>query len=470
MCYKLPGPRCNSDVSKSIAIHQNLLDEATARYDQIKADIAAKKAGERVYDENGKSRTFQGLKSEGERVGEQIAAQEQIIKDLHESKKLTPQGIKELQELANDPTLTVIQRAKYQVELNKAVAERKEKIAATVASVAGSDRLKAVMKEDGFDTATIAECNPDVGNTKYPRTPKEYKRRISNATNSIAKLEEEGQTALRNAVTVAEKEEVKAKYAGLIAEKNIERLEAERGYYSTAQGLKELKAEAEDRSVKMTVVERSRRHAAYEGAKKRHDAEQNDVRLRKMRRRNILRAYAAAGKDPKAALASFKQTEVSPVSKRKVVPAGLRKEVGKVSKITEADSIAIEAAYRASGYTSRNAFNNDIIMRNPTELFRDKTIAALNAESEQFTDGGAHRQPTASVGLRNDSLFVTVSHIDAKVLSQRAESFHMTVSSYMRAMATGIDPRQIQNDRSELTNNTKTAKMEHMMGEIKHVA
>jgi hypothetical protein len=453
-----------------MAIHQRLLDEATERYDQIKAMVAAKKEGEVVLDENGKSRTFQGLKSEGDRMGEQIAAQEAILKDLEESKKLTPQGIKELEALATDPTLTVNQRAKYQVELDKAIAERKEKIAATVSSIAGSERLKAVMKEDGFDAATIAECNPDVGNAKYSRTPKEYKRRIANAINSIAALEAEGQAELRKAPTVAEKEAVKATYAGRIAEKNIERLEAERGYYSTAPGLKELKADAEDRSVRMSVVERARRYAAYEGAKKRHDAEQNDIRLRKMRRRNILRAYAEAGKDPKAALESFKQTEVSPVSKRKVVPAGLRKEIGKVSKITEADSVAIETAYRASGYTSRNAFNNDIIMRNPTELFQDKTIASLNAESEQFTDGGAHRQPTATVGLRNDSLFVTISRIDAKVLDQRAKSFHMTTSSYMRAMATGIDPRQIQNDRSELTNDTKTAKMEKMMGEIKHVA
>jgi hypothetical protein len=443
------------------------------RYDFVKSLVEDRKNGIVPIDSNGRMRQARSLQNEGKRLAARIAKSEETIATLQDESKLTPQGIQRLQERANDAELSIQERAKAQAELDAAVAERRRIIAENLQGRDSSTLLSSQMKDDGFDPATIEECNPQIGNTKYPRTPKEYKRRIQNTTNAIHAAEAEAQVEVRKASTVDEKNAVKADYANKVASLVLELREAERGYYSTAQGLKELKAEVDDRSVKMTVMDRARLRRRYEAALARHDAEQNDVRLRKARRRNILRAYKEAGKDPKHALAALtkgSKTAVGGSVSRSRVPTELRYTVVRKAMLTANEDTRTYDRFRESGATSYAAWKREQIMASPTALFRDKTIAELNATAERFTDGGWHRQRTTTDGLRDVAVETALNGVEARVLKQRAESFHMTVSSYQRCMLLNIDPRRIQNDRSDLTNDTKTAMMESMMGEIRHTA
>lgn len=434
-------------------------------YSQIRADLAevneaykASKAGEVIFDADGTRRTTFGLGNEAKRLVDRAARYESQLRELDSAWALTETGIKEYQDKASDRTLPINERAAWAAKATRAEAHRNATIEAAQQEALRARNVRLIMEQDGFDPATIAECNPSVNALTYPRTPKEYKKRITTAEANIEKLKKRWEQAVKDA-PMADKGNVAASYSRKIADEQMAIAEATKGYNSTAEGLKKLDALSRQKDI--TYAERARRIGAYRRALRDSTEQKNSVRLRRMRQRNITRAYKERGLSPKQALSAHKLGNLV-TSRRKVIPDELRAKHSRAALLTETEQAQVQADYRASGASSMSAYVLSKVLAEPSTTFTKTRLEQLNAGIKQPT-GQPHRQWTKALEeARPSELSLKVSAHTDSIITGRAKAFHMSRSSYMRAMLLNIDVRQIQNDRSEITNKRKTQKMRQM--------
>jgi hypothetical protein len=331
------------------------------------------------------------------------------------------------------------------------------------------------MKADGFDAKTIKECNvTGIMNTASLSSPGVYQDKIREVTNEMQAVEAQRLAELRAAVGEEAREVVKEKFAKELALLDQRRRLATHNYYRTARGLAELKEQAYEKT-RMTRLERAKRVARYEEYVRMRTEYKNDQQLRKERELHITEAYEKAGKDPKEALKACRrgymvETPGQKAPVRKTMPAELVKDRSFSMLFTRDEADYLEANCRAEGYASMSAYLDAKTDVQPTSLYEDKTISALHSEAERHSDGGYHRQTTRAIGLRNVRYDMKVSSIKHRKLRSLADTYLTTGSSVGRHFALGIDPRQIQNDRSEETNTIRAEAMEKLMRSEAHVA
>lgn len=469
MCYK-GGPRCANEADRRL--HKALDKKAYAegRLADINSLKQRAKDGEHIQKSNGETYTLAGLQKRGTEIARQIAVQQSKIEEAQEQIRLSPEGIERLRLKSEDPNLTPEQRAMAHVDMEAAAAERMRRITENQKNSYVKGAVREQMVKDGFDQATIDECNPDIGNTLFPRTPKEYRKRLASAVNAIQELESKRDTALKGATNEQEREAIRKEYAGKLAEQISDKKQAELDYYSTAPGLAELKSEAVFRKGKMTVTQWHSKVLRYEAHLKDNREKQNDVRLRKLRRKRIITAYKTAGKDPSAALASLKAKENKETDHGRITPER-NKPVTVTIMVNEDDYQKAQSQHKASGSTeSFQEYTKRLVTEAPQKHFKDKPLADLNAETDQFTNGEWHRQPTSASGLRQRRIDIKMRKMERDNFKRTAGSFKTSMSSIGRLLVTGQDPRVIQNDRSDISNARKTATMENMTAKAKKSA
>ena len=458
MCYAKPGPRCEMDVRTRRIAALDRLEQTRAELAEVNEAFKASKAGEVIFDEDGTRRTTSGLENEAKRLVDRTARYESQLKELDSAWSLTETGIQELQAKASDPALSITERASWAAKAKRAEENRNASIEAANQEALRARNVRIVMEQDGFDAQTIAECNPAVNALAYPRTPKEYKKRIATAEANIENLKKQWAYAVQNA-PMADKQSVADAYTRKIADQQVAIAEATKGYNSTAEGLKKLKASSEQKGIR--YGERARRIRAYRTALRDSTEQKNSVRLRRMRQRNITRAYKERGLNPKRALNAHKLGNLS-ASRRSAKPDELRCTISRTALLTETEQAQVQADYRASGASSMSAYVLSKALTSPSTTFTNTRLDDLNAGVKQPT-GQPHRQWTKALEEgRPSELSLKVSAHTDSIITGRAKAFHMSRSSYMRAMLLNIDVRQIQNDRSELTNKRKTRKMRQM--------
>lgn len=98
--------------------------------------------------------------------------------------------------------------------------------------------------------------------------------------------------------------------------------------------------------------------------------------------------------------------------------------------------------------------------RAPQETFAtDVPLGRVQANVEDKVGGLGHRNRTVTESRRAVPDPIGASKVERARWTAMADTFHMTRSSYVRAMALDIDVRAIQNDRSDEHNGAKEAAM-----------
>jgi hypothetical protein len=450
--------------------------EKQERANLVKEMIATRKQGTMVIDtETGRQRGLSSLDREHQKLTDEIAKHGVALELLERKKLLTPQGQEELLARSQNPALPPELREKAKLDLEAAKAERARQIKLSGSTENGSHAVGTIMKADGFDAKTIKECNvTGIMNTASLASPGVYQAKIQEVTNEMQAVEAERLAELRAAVGNEAREDIKEKFAKKLALLDQRRRLATHNYYRTARGLAELKAEAYEKT-RMTRLERAKRVARYEEYVRMRTEYKNDQQLRKEREIHITEAYEKAGKDPKEALKACRRGYMEETPGQKV-PVRISKPAEQVKSrsfsmmFTEDEAEVLEANCRAEGYASMSAYLDAKTDVEPTSLYEDTTIAALHAKAEMFTNGEYHRQPTRASGLRNVRYDLKVTPLKHRKMRSLADTYLTTGSSVGRHFALGMDPRQIQNDRSEETNTIRAEGMEKLMRTESHVA
>lgn len=462
MCFSLAegGKRC--DIKKRIYRSQSHFNRVAEKHGTVDRAIKyIETSGKPQVILNGKTYRLAGLIREREKLSSQGTRIATNIQELQRHHELTNQGIVELRAKSEDERLPIEQRKHYGAIANSREVERVRTLTALEKKRRRELNLKNIMKADGFDDATIKECNIEISVNKYPRSAKVYKGRIAKAVNEMQAIEKE-RIAILKSCKPNHRPSVESKYAEQLAEANTERLEAQYGYDSTVEGLAELKSQAEDRSVKMTQYQRHMLVSKYELAQERHNADKRDRNNRDARRNAIKRAYKEKGLDPSVALKAHKVKVIADNGGRVSMHPSVVKNIRRTVLLTEAEEAKVEADFRASGYKNKSAYIEAKLSESPTLHYQDKSITQLNSEAQRFSNGEAHRQWTDMQGRRSFRTDTKVNLQSDENFAIEAQSLHMSKSSLGRCKLLGIDPRQIQNDRSDLTNEIKTSMMMDM--------
>lgn len=461
MCFSKADGGIRCDFSPHMKRNRQRLADAENKLADIKEAISSIDKSNPQATLDGKHRRMGSLKKEGAKISESIASLKAERQEAQRHWELSSKGIAELRDKAEDPNLSLEKRQHFQALADSREQERGRILDAIVTKKLTEKNLQSIMEKDGFDQATIDECNIEISTNKYPRTSKEYKKRIHKAVNEMQALEVQRMEALRTCKH-EDREAVATEYAGKLATANIDRLDAQFGYESTIEGLADLKAQAEDRSIRMKLHERLTLTKRYEKAQERHNNDKRDRNNRDNRRNAIKRAYKEAGLDATNALNAHKFVN-TPVGNNKNAHYGstaLNRTIRRTVLLTASETAQVQADFRASGASSLSAYVRTKIMGDPTAYIQDKPLRKLNQEAEQFSDGEAHRQWTTRAGKRDVGNDTKLNAQEKEKLTARAKAFHMSDSSWARTRLLGLDPRQIQNDRSDDTNDIKTAMME----------
>lgn len=461
MCYK-GGPRCKNSAMQAL----HLAESRKAKYEQelevIDQRIALKRKGKDVW---GGRLSLQTMRAKKKELTRRIAVEEGRIIDRREQILMSEDGIDLLRQKSENTSLSLEERAAAVVAMEEAVSERKKRLFRATGNKVINERLDEQMRQDGIPQETIDECMVDAGTNMYPRRPSEYRARITRADRNMTELKAKRQKEYDEASTDKQRTAVRTRYARLIARQQLNKYEAERGYYSTASGLQELKDTANDKS--LPLKERYRAQVKHGSHKKLHDAVENEIRLRKTRRQRIIAAYAEAKADPSAALGALRLKDIEITKNGKVTPSRLKAVNGAVL-LTKDEYEKVVSDYQASGFKgSLGQYARTKVLDQPQKSFTKKPLGILNAEAEQFSDGLPHRQRTVEEQVRDHRIDFTMTRMDRDTLTQRAGSFNNSKSSYFRFLVTGKDPRQIQNDRSRENNEIKTVLMEQMTKKAK---
>lgn len=461
MCYK-GGPRCKNSALYLLHTAQARKQDAEQKLEVIEQRIALKRKGKDI---PGGRFTLNELKAKKKELTKKIADEERKIINRQEQINISEDGIQMLRQKSEDASLSIEERAAAEVAMKDAISERKQRVFRAKGNRIVNDRLDEQMRQDGISQADIDECMVDAGTSLYPRRPSEYRARIANADRHINELKAKRQNEFDEATTDQKRTAVRTKYAKQIARQQLNKYEAERGYYSTATGLQELQDTADDKS--LPLKERYRAQFKHESHQKLHDSVQNEVRLRTTRRERIVTAYAEAKKDPSDALGTLRLKDIEVSKNGKITPSRLKPVNGAVL-LTKSEHEKVVSDYKASGFTgSLSQYARDKVLDQPQKKFTKKPLGILNAEAEEFTDGQPHRQRTVKEELRDQRIDFTMTRMERDTLTQRSGSFNNSKSSYFRFLVTGNDPRQIQNDRSKKNNEIKSVLMEQMTAKAK---
>lgn len=471
MCQRKDlGPRCSNQAHQQLISNQNQLEAAQAEL----------RDHEIAYD-SGEYADAAEIKKRRNQLANIVARLKGHAALLQANYDATKDGVQNLGEQLQNPELTEGERDKLQQRVKNAIDVRNEWQSQRARSKAQSAKLTSVLFNAGVDDATIAEIQHLASadkKTPHPRSVADYRKSLDLARSNREQLEatqeaevsalykqakQQGwsQDETTNAVDELDRTHVKA--MAVSTEKNKR---ARAAYDSTVEGQMALQTLLEQTPREEYKKKADLRFRISTAEKTRRDG-LSDRQARVILKRRITEVMKEHGKNPRVALDALK-VKASDISNSK-----LATEPDQVIKrfqahITILEQFQIASAFekspefQAGGEKAFNAYARKRLLADPMAK-RPKSLDDANAEAEMFDKGIPHRHKSSRAGHREAVQPVYLTVKEKRIISERAKTFHMSRSSYIRAMLTGVNPFAIQNDRSENVNTRKTKAMRKLL-------
>lgn len=470
MCLRKDmGPRCSNQSHQRLNSHQQEL--ATAEQ-ELKEHAEAYESGEYADAAEIKKRRNQ-LANTVARLKGQSAL-------LQANYDFTKDGITRLGQELQDPNLTDAEMDKLEQRVKNAKDIRNEWEHRRATAKAQSAALTSVLFNAGVDDADIAEIQHLASMDKknpHPRSVADYKKSLDLARANREQLKttqeaevaalykKAGKDGLSQEETAQAVKALDAEHAKAMKVATDKNKKARESYDSTVEGQAALR-ELLDSTPHSDYMKRSTLRFRIQVAEKTRRDGLSDRQARVLLKRKITEVMNAQGKSPKLALAALK-VKGSDLGK----PVGIEPDARIVrvqAHMTESHQTEVynrflkSPEYKASGDKGLSDYHRRLATGDPMAK-APKSVDDANAKAEMFDKGLPHRHKTSKSGHRNVPQPIYLTAKEKRAIATKAESHHMSISSYVDAMVTGRSVFAIQNDRSEKNNRKKTNAMRKLL-------
>lgn len=450
MCYAKPGIRCSAFMNQRRSTLARELNKARSEMNDIE-DMIANATG-------GTTRLEAKLAAAVAKTAALHIAEKKAIAAWEK----TPAGIAHLREMAADTALKASEREGYRVKADRLEAEAAKALNAVRVSREREITLRNDLAEAGVPEETIKRVMDMKAESTFGSSvvsSSTAKKNLMQAQKSLEALRMEGEKAIAATNSPAERAGVFDSYTAKLAAARDRVQLNEAAYLTTPSGIKELEDEAAEVDGKLQPKKKARLTLKAKEARKTRETLLGANNLRRHRENAIREAMVAAGKDPEAAIKAYRKN-------RKIVPgkAGRRSKAPefKVSTsatttLTASEYATLDAEATAAGATVGGLIRLRALGMPTTHM--NGNIREVMAQAPVKPKMTGHRNTTVLGARRELSEGIGFTPHEKSIIKVRAKTYGMTVSSYLRACALGLDVRQIQADRSDVVNDLKSAVM-----------
>lgn len=401
------------------------------------------------------------LQRKADRLAESIAAQKLELEKVEERFMGSQLGRKLLLARAADESLSPADRAKAQFLAETYDSNHVNKLDGLRRRKQREALLEKQLAKAGVDPETVQEIMSMDDNSSFASavavvsSPVAKKRMYSAIANSTELLTE-AKESVAKASTPAEREALTAEYSTKLAEAKGREAAAYAVYSLTPAGLKEAKDKAADAKTAEAKAYLRGKVANLESLRKKNLEQNNLRRNRENAIRSSLENAGASDSHIDKVISEHRKARKSILDAVEQKPeTKMMSKVWAALTATEAETLAADA--KKQGVTPTVLLRRRALEL-PTKNY-GSSLEEVQATAEIFKDGGSHRQRTTEHAKRNVQSGSKLDAREKSIIEARAKTFHMSTSSYVRAMILERDVRQIQNDRSVAVNNVKAQAM-----------